>query len=281
MALIRRMPQLYTSRVIGFLTDRHLPPILRKPVLGGFASLVGIDLKEAEKSVSDYSSLNAFFVRKLKPGIRPLPELDDVFVSPVDGTVAEFGTIKNGQMIQAKDIYYNLNGLINDEEEARRYLNGSFLTIYLSPKDYHRIHAPLSGEIDWASYIPGKLFPVNQPAVRLIPDLFARNERLVCSIKSRNARVAVVAVGALNVGRISSQFDPDWNGSNGSVTNHRKAKPGVRRYDPAISANRGEEIMAFHLGSTVVMLFEPNSITFDKALHPGMKIKLGMSIGSP
>ena len=277
-ALMNRLPKALLSRFFGRLMDIPIPRVLRKLILGCFAKLVGINLKESELGLAEYPNLNGFFVRRLKKGIRPLPESPDAIISPVDGCLAQWGPVVEGKLIQAKGIHYSVSDLVGEDQQACLFQDGMFMTLYLSPKDYHRIHVPCSGALNWASYVPGKFFPVNQPAVALIPDLFARNERLICTLANPMGHIAMVAVGAYNVGRISSRFDESWNQPHGAVTNHPKARKEVRIYQPPLIFNRGDEIMAFHLGSTVVLLFEKGSIEFEPWLQENMAVKMGQPL---
>lgn len=276
LAALRRLPQGMLSRGFGRLADVRLPRPLRRPVLGAFARLAGIDAAEAEHGLADYPSLNAFFVRRLKPGARVWPESPDTAGSPVDGVVGQLGRITGGRLLQAKGRWYSAPELLVDPGEDARFEGGMFLTLYLSPRHYHRIHAPLAGRVVRARHVPGALLPVNAAAVSEIPDLFVRNERLICLLDSDVGRVAVVAIGAYNVGRISAAFDPGWGG--GRVTNRRRVQVDVRRYEPPVSVRRGEEIMAFHLGSTVVLLFEPGAPPLRSDLAPGAEIRLGEAL---
>jgi phosphatidylserine decarboxylase len=278
LALMKRLPKSLLSRGFGHIADIGLPRFLRRPVLGTFAHVTGINLSEAEMDLEQYPSLSAFFVRNLRRGVRPIPVKRTSIISPVDGALAEWGRIEEDRLIQAKGIHYRLEDLLDDKYLAHSFQNGFFMTIYLSPRDYHRIHAPFPGDLNWARCVPGTLFPVNAPAVALIPDLFARNERLIVAMQSPMGRTAVVAVGAFNVGRISAHFDKSWNHSDRSVTSHKRTRRETRTYEPAIPIERGEEIMAFHLGSTVVMLFEPDSLIWSPGLKKGMKVFLGQEL---
>ncbi|HSJ07745.1 MAG TPA: archaetidylserine decarboxylase [Longimicrobiales bacterium] len=273
LALLERMPQAALSRGLGRVADIRVPQGLRRTVIGGFARAVGIDVTEAEHDVTAYASINEFFVRRLRPGARRWPGDDATVASPVDGIVGQHGVVTGGRMIQAKGRDYCAADLLADSDEARRYEGGAFVTIYLSPRHYHRIHAPCSGRIASAHHLPGALLPVNEAAVRHVADLFPRNERVACSIDAVFGRVAVVAIGAYNVGRISTAFDPDWAGPGRSVANRHGASPGQRRYDPPIRVAQGDEIMAFHLGSTVVMLCEPGLKS--DVPPPGTEVRLG------
>lgn len=286
LALLGRLPQGALSRSFGRIADLHLPPPLRRPVLGTFARAVGIDLDEAELPLDAYPTLNAFFVRRLRRDARVWPAREDVLASPVDGVCGQLGTVRAGRILQAKGRWYSAAELLDDEGEARRFEGGSFLTLYLSPRHYHRIHAPCSGEISLARHVPGALLPVNAAAVAHVPDLFARNERLICYLDGPTGRVAVVAVGAYNVGRISAAFDDEWGGALGAVavgagwaTNRRGSTPTERRYAPPVAMRIGQELMAFHLGSTVVILTEPGRVALSRELAPGAGIRLGEGVG--
>ena len=280
LALLRRLPQGSLSRGFGRLADLRLPRPLRRAVLGGFARAVGINVGEAELPIDAYSSLNDFFVRRLRPGLRSWPDTPDDAGSPVDGVVGRLGAIRGGTLLQAKGRMYTAAALLGSATEAERFDGGSFLTLYLSPRHYHRIHAPCGGTIETARYVPGALLPVNAPAVMHVDALFPRNERLLCTITRPAGAVAVVAVGAYNVGRISAAFDADWNGRGGGwVTNRRMGEAEARRYEPPVHIERGAELMAFHLGSTVVLLFEP-SMQLTASLVPGAEIRLGSAIAT-
>lgn len=282
--LLRRLPQGALSRGFGRIADVRIPGPLRRPVLGAVARALRIDLSEAEQPLEAYASVNELFVRRLREGIRSWPEDPIAVGSPVDGVVGRLGVIHDGLLVQAKGRWYSVADLLADPAEAERFDGGAYLTLYLSPRHYHRIHAPCAGGIAQARHVPGALLPVNAPAVAHIPDLFARNERVVCTIDGPLGRVALVAVGAYNVGRISTAFDPEWCAVPGrvrSVSNRRVAPEPVRRYSPPVPVERGEEIMAFHLGSTVILLFEPGPARLDlERLRPGAEIRLGTQIVS-
>ena len=273
------LPARGMSRTFGQVADILLATSLRKPVLGAFARAVGVDLTEAEKPLDAYPTLNEFFIRRLKADARSWPEDPEAIVSPVDGIVGSFGRLRDGKAIQAKGHRYLLADLLGDEGEAEVYEGGSFLTIYLSPRHYHRIHTPAAGTISRATYLPGHLYPVNAPAVMHIPGLFARNERLVCYLDSARGRIPIVAVGAYNVGRISASFDPGWSGDDMRrwVTNRRPPAPLRRVYDPVLDVAPGDELMIFHLGSTVVLLFQ-QGVELRPDLATGMDVQVGERI---
>ena len=293
LALLGRLPQGSLSRAFGGVADVPLPRPLRRPVLGAFATAVGIDVGEAELPLEEYGSLNTFFVRRLRPGARSWPTDSAVLASPVDGILGQLGRVTEGRLLQAKGRWYSAAELLADPGGAAPYEGGSFVTLYLSPRHYHRIHAPCGGSIARAEHVPGALLPVNRAAVAHVPNLFSRNERLIAYLDGATVgKVAVVAVGAYNVGRISAAFDPEWQGTGAdggtpppspapSVTNRRGVAATMHRYDPPVRVAMGDEIMAFHLGSTVVLLTEPGAPRLRADLRPGVPIRLGEPLTSP
>jgi phosphatidylserine decarboxylase len=240
-----------------------------------------MDLSEAERPLSEYRSLNELFVRRLAPGARTWPRERTVLASPVDGIMGATGTLEDGTLVQAKGLRYTASDLLGGEVDAEPFRNGRFVTIYLSPRHYHRIHTPIPGQVVRARHIPGSLLPVNGPAVASVEHLFARNERLVVLLETELGRVAVVAVGAYNVGRISAAFDPAWSGSHGSsITNRGTPPPPEREYRGGIPVDIGDELMAFHLGSTVILLTEPG-VRPMRELAPGSDVELGTVLAGP
>lgn len=206
---------------------------------------------------------------------------DASLVSPVDGVLSEFGRVEEGRISQVKGRNYTVAELLGSASRARVYEGGTYLTIYLSPSHYHRIHAPVSGSLGEARYHPGTLFPVNAPAVAGIDRLFPRNERVDCEIDTAGGKVVLVAVGALCVGRISTAFDGEWNGPSGrGVSNRRPRAAGERRYAPPVEVGAGDELMTFHLGSTVVLLLEGETIRLDDRLRIGASLRLGQALAT-
>jgi phosphatidylserine decarboxylase len=270
-AAIARLPAGALSRLTGRIAALHLPRPLRTPVLKVFARAFRIAIDEAELPLVEYASLDAFFVRKLRPGVRSWPADADPITSPVDGCIGEFGRIENGRALQAKGRSYSLVQLL-DAGAGHRFEGGDFITLYLSPRHYHRVHSPVSGMLQWTRWIPGRLFPVNRAALETVSDLFPRNERVVCWLDGGAGAIALVAVGAYNVGRITAAFDAD------AATNRRGAKAATRTYDPPVSVNRGDELLTFHLGSTVILLFEPGRVAWTESTIPGSEVRLGQAI---
>jgi phosphatidylserine decarboxylase len=225
-----------------------------------------------ERPLEDYVSINAFFTRRLKPGVRTIDSTPDAIVSPCDGTVAEHGVIRTGQLIQAKGQHYPLFGLLADRAGATRFEGGTYLTIYLAPRDYHRVHFCAEGHVTGFQHVPGAFFPVNAAAVKYVNALYTRNERLITYHDSPVGEIATVMVGATAVARISVVYD--------AVETHSKdrGRPGPRvRFAAPRPVARGEELGAFNLGSTVVLLFEPGKVELEP-LKMGEPLRLGQLI---
>ncbi len=269
---IRWAPKGSFSRVVGFWARRPIPRSLRKPLFSAFAQRVGASLDEIERPLEDYPTLDAFFTRRLRAGARPLPADPDVVVSPCDGTIAQHGVAVVGKLIQAKGHDYRVAALLADRTVAGRFEGGTYLTIYLAPRDYHRVHFPVGGQVTGFQHIPGAFFPVNAAAVKHVAGLFTKNERLVTYLSSPVGDVAVVMVGAAGVGHITVSYD--------AVETHAagKGRPGPRvRFAAPRPVKRGEELGTFHLGSTVVLLFEPGRIMLER-LALGQRIRFGEPI---
>jgi phosphatidylserine decarboxylase len=235
-----------------------------------FVGRYGVDMAEAaEPDVAAYASFNEFFTRALKPGARPLAQAD--LICPVDGAISQFGAIEGGdQIFQAKGHSYSTQALVGgDAELARRFENGHFATLYLSPRDYHRIHMPCAGQQRRMMYVPGDLFSVNPTTARGVPGLFARNERVVCVFDTAAGPLVLVLVGATIVGSMATV----WHGV---VNAQRSGQLTQWSYDGAAhSLLQGQEMGRFLLGSTVVMLFPKGPLQFNPAWQPGAAIRLG------
>lgn len=267
--VVRWAPKGTWSSLVGFAADQVVPKPFRTTVYTTFARRVGANLDEVEKPLGEYPSLGAFFTRKLKPGARPIATDPDAIVSPCDGVVAEVGTLHAGQLVQAKGLHYSAFALLCDRAGAARFTDGTYVTIYLSPRDYHRVHFAVEGQVTGFQHVPGAFFPVNAAAVKHIGGLYTRNERLITYQDSPVGEVATVMVGATAVGKISVTYD--------AVQTHsrHKGRPGPRvRFATPRPVKRGEELGTFHLGSTVVMLFEAGRIELS-GMQPGRVLRLG------
>ncbi len=235
-----------------------------------FVGKYGVDMSEAAVSdIAAYASFNDFFTRALKPGARPLAEAD--LVCPVDGTISQFGRIEHDQILQAKGHRYSTRALVGgDAALSERFHDGSFATLYLSPKDYHRIHMPCDGTLTRMIHVPGALFSVNPTTARGVPGLFARNERVVCVFESERVGAFVLTlVGATIVGSMATV----WHGV---VNPPRVRRTREWRYPQGtIVLKQGEEMGRFMLGSTVVLLFPKQDLCFNPTWEPGKPIRLG------
>jgi phosphatidylserine decarboxylase len=272
-AAMRLLPKNALSRAVGAATRLPLPPALGRRVMGAFARRYRIDLSECG-DLSDFRTFGEFFARPLRPGLRPIAPGEDVVVSPVDAVVSEVGIAVDGLLLQAKGHAYTTAALLGGEELGRRFAGGAFATLYLSPRDYHRIHFPLGGRVTGWRYLPGRLWPVNPASVRTVPGLFAVNERLVTLLESPLGLVAVVAVGATVVGRVRAAYDPGI-----PVTNLPGARPAGRDYATPIPVAKGQELGAFEMGSTVILLLEPGRAELSPSLAPGLPVRVGQPIG--
>ncbi|WP_242339507.1 MULTISPECIES: archaetidylserine decarboxylase [Anaeromyxobacter] len=272
---LKLLPKNTVSRLAGALTRWNAPASVRLAAMRAFAARYGIDLSECPE-LQVYGTFGEFFARPLRPGLRPIAPGDTVVVSPVDGAVSEAGTAADGRLVQAKGIDYSVGALVGDEALARRLQGGAYTTVYLSPRDYHRIHFPLGGRITGWRYVPGQLWPVNPASVRSVPGLFTVNERLVTILETPLGACAVVAVGATVVGRVRAYYDPTV-----PVTNLKAATAAARDYASPLPAEKGGELGAFEMGSTVILLFEPGRVRLDARLVPGARVRVGEPIGGP
>jgi phosphatidylserine decarboxylase len=246
--------------------------------IGWFVRKYHVNMEEAlNGDIASYATFNLFFTRPLKPDARPLAE--NAFVCPVDGAISQFGNIENGQIFQAKGHHYTAQALVGgDANLAANFDSGSFACLYLSPKDYHRIHMPCEGKLLSMTYVPGDLFSVNPLTAANVPGLFARNERVVCTFESaQHGKFVLVLVGATIVGSMATV----WHDAKDHIINPpRPGKVVHWNYnDRNISLKQGEEMGRFLLGSTVVMLFEKNVLEFNASWHAGKPIRLGEAMG--
>ena len=272
---MRLVPKNAVSRVAGALTRWRAPAPVRLLAMKAFARRYGIDLAECP-DLEVYRTFGEFFARPLRPGLRPVTPGADVLVSPVDGTVSEAGVASGGRLLQAKGLDYPLAALVADDALAARLAGGAFVTLYLSPKDYHRIHFPLGGKVLGWRYVPGELWPVNPASVRTVPGLFTANERLVTVLETPLGRCAVVAVGATVVGRVHAFYDPSV-----PYTNQPGAAPRRHDYGTPLPVEKGQELGAFEMGSTVILVLEPRRARLDVRLAPGVGVRVGEPIGGP
>lgn len=264
---MKLLPKKRLSRTVRSLTKVRSQMAVRR-----FAARYGINLDEAEKPIEEYACILDLFTRRLKPGVRPLDPNPDALLSPVDGTYDARGRVEQGTLFQAKGRSYSLSALLADEQRARRYEGGNYVTLYLAPSDYHRIHSPISAKVTGYSYVPGELYPVNPAAVQHVDSLFAVNERLITHLQSDAfGKMELVMVGATNVGHMKVMYDD-------SVQTNMGASQIVRhQYEESKYLNRGDELGVFEMGSTVVLITEPGVRIAD--FPNGTAVKMGESIG--
>ena len=245
------------------------------PLIRWFVRTYGVDMSEAENpDIASYNSFNDFFTRPLKAGARPLAAAD--FVCPVDGAISQFGAIDDEHMVQAKGHHFTTTGLVGgDTTLAAQFRDGSFANLYLSPRDYHRLHMPCDGKLTRMIYVPGALFSVNPTTARGVANLFARNERVVCVFESPEyGPFVMVLVGATIVGSMATV----WHGV---VNAKRSGKVSEWSYDDQdIVLKKGQEMGRFLLGSTIVMLFRPDTIVFNPDWAPERSVRLGEVMGN-
>ena len=247
------------SAQAGHLTTR---------LIAWFVGKYGVDMAEAANpDIASYASFNAFFTRALKPGARPLAQAD--LVCPVDGAISQFGRIQRDQIFQAKGHSFSTTALVGgDAALGALFEDGHFANLYLSPKDYHRIHMPCAGRLVRMVYVPGELFSVNPVTAQGVPGLFARNERLVCVFESMRGPFVLVLVGATIVGSMATVWQGVVNPPRGPVREWRYG-------DQKVELKQGDEMGRFLLGSTVVMLFPKGPLRFNPAWAPARSVRLG------
>jgi len=273
-ALQRVLPTRWLSTMIHRVAQiRH--PGFKNALIRLFMRGFAIDLNEAEREqVEDYVSFNDFFTRALKPGARPLADETDAFLSPVDGTVSQFGRIQDGRLIQAKGHSYSLLDLLaGDAERAAAFADGEFCTIYLAPYNYHRIHMPIAGQLQRWTYVPGRLFSVNAATARALPNLFARNERLNAIFDTAEGPFGLIMVGALFVGSLETV----WAGTVSPP--HLRTEPSEYQPMTPVELPRGAEMGRFNMGSTVILLGPPGTLQWDATLQPGQTVRQGQRLG--
>jgi phosphatidylserine decarboxylase len=256
------------SRGMARIADWQMPRPLLQRLLRSYIRFYGVDMSEVQEPLESFATFNDFFTRKLRAGARPVAADPGAVVAPCDSLLATVGSVPaDGRIGQVKGFTYPVQGLLGSDEDAAPFVAGVHATLYLSPSMYHRVHSPVDGAIRSWRYIPGRLFPVNALAVRHVPGLFTKNERVCVFIDSQEfGPVAVVLVGAANVGRISLAFDDQRSNTGGPL---RAVKPPT-----PLPIRRGDELGAFNLGSTVVMLAADASLQ-PAAVAPGDILKMG------
>ena len=266
------LPQHALSRLVLSIT-RVRTPWFKNLTTRAFLTLFPrVDMSEAQEADPyAYGSFNEFFTRTLRADVRPTAAATDAIVCPVDGTVSQLGVLDEDRLLQAKGRFYTLPDLLAKRAWASRFVGGSFMTIYLAPFDYHRIHMPARGTLRDTVYVPGRLFSVNTVTAARVPRLFARNERVLTLFDSPHGQFAVILVGALNVGSIATVWAGDI-----APAPHRK----ITHYAVTdLTLERAQEMGRFNMGSTVILLFERGRVEWNPTLDAGTPVKLGQSLG--
>ena len=274
------LPHHALTRVIYWLTRRETS--LATPVIRWFSAKFNVDMNDAQNpDLASYPSFNAFFTRSLKDAARPITEDISSIASPADGRVSAIGPITNAEgearVFQAKGLNYNLTNLLGGDEQASKKLSrGSFATIYLSPRDYHRLHMPLAGKLIKQTHVPGRLFSVGPHTVRALPNLFTRNERVIAQFETEHGLMALVLVGAMNVAAIETVWD-------GLVTPPQKNSITHKDYQseddqqPTVYLEKGAEMGRFNMGSTIIVVLEKQA-NWLADLQPGEPVRMGQGI---
>jgi phosphatidylserine decarboxylase len=272
-ALQHLVPQHGLSRFAGSLATSETP-WLRDLLIRRFVAAYGVDLSQAARGIGEFESFNDFFTRELKPGARPLADAERFILSPADGAVSQLGAVSGGRIIQAKGRDYSVAEILGcGAGEAARFEGGSFITIYLSPRDYHRVHMPAAGTLAATSYIPGNLFSVNTATAEGVDRLFARNERLACRFDGPDGHFASIMVGAMIVAGIDTVWPGQFRTHAGAPVHEDFTRQGR-------SFAAGDEMGRFYLGSTVVLLFEPGRVAWREDLKPGHPLRMGGAIAA-
>ncbi|WP_159991307.1 archaetidylserine decarboxylase [Pelistega ratti] len=272
------LPQQCITRLAGWFAQKEWG-IVTHTVIKLFAKAYQVDFKEALKEKpEDYASFNAFFIRQLKEDARPIVEDSSDLCLPADGRISECGSIKTQQLLQAKGHHFTLSALLaGDDELAQQFVDGQFITTYLSPRDYHRVHMPCDATLRKMVYVPGELFSVNPFLARHIPDLFARNERVICVFDTTFGSMVQILVGATVTASISTVWA-------GVINPPRYDEVKVWEYPESgygsVSLKKGQEMGAFQLGSTVINLFPKESINLNLNLKAGEPVKMGELLGT-
>ena len=262
------VPQHRLSRVVGKIAASE-NPIVKTAVIAAFKTKYGIDMSIAEQTNAlKFKSFNDFFTRGLRTGVRAVDADSTAIVSPADGAISQLGKIENGDVFQAKGQKFTVENLIADPQLAEPFKNGEFATVYLSPRDYHRVHMPFAGTLTETLYVPGELFSVNQTTAENIPGLFARNERMVCLFDTELGRMAVVLVGAMIVAGIETV-----------ATGKVKPSGRIELNQHNLFLEKGAELGRFYLGSTAVILFEENKMQWDEKFKANSTVLMGEALG--
>ncbi|OGT55524.1 MAG: phosphatidylserine decarboxylase [Gammaproteobacteria bacterium RIFCSPHIGHO2_12_FULL_42_10] len=264
------LPQHLISRIAGMFANARIVPfknwLIRKFIKTYRVSLVEAMIEQPEA----YDTFNHFFTRQLKPHARPIDQQPHTITSPVDGIIAQIGTIQQKILLQAKQFYFDLDSLLaNTGSLSKQFENGAYATLYLAPSNYHRVHLPIDGQLIQTIYVPGQLFSVNQKTSAVIPNIFSRNERLIAILNTAIGPMAIILIGAMIVGNIKTVWtDSPIKGGQIKIEN----------FTNGIKLAKGDELGYFQLGSTVILLFAKNAMRWDEKMTVNSPIKMGERI---
>lgn len=274
-SLLSVIPKHHAARGMGVFSRISLPRALHRLLVRWFVWKYKVDLSECQGTIEDFPNLARFFIRELKPGVRPTDPSPGAYVSPVDGHVHTFGTIEGGRFKQSEDRFGTVANLLGGDRvnsgaiDPARFEGGTYSVIYLSPQDYHRVHSPREGTIRRVRYLPGQLWPVFPAATRRIDNLFDLNERLVFELETEAGTLIIAMIGAFGVGRMSSPHT--------DLVSNTGAQPAEQTLD--LRVERAGELGRFEMGSTVVLLAEPGRLTWNSSVQTGAATRLGRALG--
>ena len=268
--ILHWFPKQAFSRSMGWASRVSLPRPLRDPIYRSFAKRFGVDLTELDRPLSEFDRFDDFFCRPLPGGARTIVPGEEVIASPCDGVLSTQGLTHGGLCLQAKGHDYTIASLLQDDEAARQFLGGMWMTIYLAPHNYHRVHAPMDSLVAGFRHVPGARYPVNELSVRSVPGLFARNERLITFLQTPHGPLALVMVAATGVGNITVSYEPGLSTCAGGPDR------GACQYDEPRPLAKGAELGMFHLGSTVILLFPPGFAVSE--MVEGSQVRVGQRI---
>ena len=271
--VLKLLPKKLITSFFHFLAQLVLPKWLIYPFLKSFVRLMNVNLQDSPFPLNHYSSFNQFFTRPLKPSSRPIDQNPQHIISPVDASIVQYGNILQNQIWKIKGIHFSIPQLLHSPQFQKLFLNGQFIVLYLSPKDYHRVHSPCQSSLVASEYHPGKLFPVKPSLLPFFPNLFALNERIVSLLESPSGIFALIKIAAINVGSIHTSYSLPWSKKN--IQNSKK--PLLTHHLPQPIFLKGQELARFSMGSTVIILFQNHQISFLPHIKTHLFLKLGQS----
>jgi phosphatidylserine decarboxylase len=271
---LRLLPRKRISRALGAIAKTRAPQPLVSRAIDAFVSAYDVDMAQAIVPSGGYRSFDDFFTRALEPGARPIDADPSVIISPADGKIEDFGAVDLAASVTVKGKPYRVGDLLGDVGLGDAYQGGNYFIVYLSPRDYHRVHTPVAGRVTAARHVPGTLYPVNRIGTDFVPRLFARNERVVTLQDSpEHGQVVTIMVGAIGVGHISMSYD--------NIETNVGRESGLKRYgDSGVQLARGAELGVFHLGSTAVVFLPPGA-PLDWRVSPGDMVRMGQRVAVP